>query len=185
MRPKTMATTTTGGGLWSRTSIQSAIACIGAFVKRRCLITNGIRLGLSSTFETTTASTSLPGHNGENYNNTTNLTRVSALSGWDPSLSNTTGADHASKALHVTAVQRKRWATRTSVGSRMALPVAVPSKGTENILLSMSASHPIVTITIASVDDDNDASGRRMGTNERVGHTTRIPPRLAAWANFS
>jgi hypothetical protein len=87
MQPKMTATMMTGGGLQSSISVQSAITCIGAFVNRRCLVANGIRLGFSSTFKTMTSSTSLSGHNGEDYGNTIHSTRVSALLGWDPSLS--------------------------------------------------------------------------------------------------
>jgi hypothetical protein len=116
---------TMGGRSRIRTSIRSAIACIGAFIERWCPVTNGIRSGFRSTFEKTTALTSLPGHDREDYDDTIDSTRGSPLSGWDPSQSNTTGTDCASKALHFTAVRRKRWATCTSVGDEMAAPFAV------------------------------------------------------------
>ena len=177
-----------GGRLRIRTSIRSAIACIGAFIERWCPVTNGIRSGFRSTFETTTALTSSPGHDREDYDDTIDSTRGSALSGWDPSQSNTTGTDCASKALHFMAVRRKRWATCTSWGMRWSRPSPshqrrrmTPSLQTAN----MSASHPIVATAVTSVDDDEDASGRRTGTNERAGYTTPNAPSSAALAKFS
>ena len=63
----------------------------------------------------------------------------------------------------------------------MAPPFVIPPKGAESILsANMSVSCPIFATTIASVDDEDNALGRRTGANERMGHTTPITPCSAA-----